>query len=125
MMTLPVLALPDFNVPFEIETDASSYGIGATLIQAKWPIAYYSHTWRPYLLGRKFVVKTDQRSLKFLLEQRLIQPQHQKWIAKLLGYSFEVVYKLILENKATDALSQMPPAFHLCYLTAPTLIDLQ
>lgn len=81
--------------------------------------------WRPYLLGRKFVVKTDQRSLKFLLEQRLIQPQHQKWIAKLLGYSFEVVYKLILENKATDALSQMPPAFHLCYLTAPTLIDLQ
>ena len=49
--------------------------------------------WRPYLLGRTFIVKTDQQSLKFLLEQRVIQPQYQRWIAKFLGYSFEVVYK--------------------------------
>ncbi|KAL0534101.1 hypothetical protein IC582_028382 [Cucumis melo] len=115
MSSLPVLALPDFSQPFEIETDASGYSVGAILIQAKRPIAYYSHTlalrdrarpvyerelmvvvlavqrWRPYLLGGKFKVKTDQKSLKFLLEQRVIQTQYQNWIAKLLGYSFEVV----------------------------------
>ena len=67
------------------------------LVQSKRPIAFYSHTssmrdrarpvyerelmavvlsvqrWRPYLLRAKFVVKTDQKSLKFLLEQRVIQ----------------------------------------------------
>ncbi|TYK01237.1 ty3-gypsy retroelement transposase [Cucumis melo var. makuwa] len=106
MMTLPVLAMSNFNLPFEIETNASGYD-----------------RWRPYLLGRKFIVKIDQRSLKFLLEC-VIQPQYQKWIAKLLGYSFEVVYKPGLENKAADALSRVPPTVHLNHILAPGLIDL-
>ena len=76
-------------------------------------------------LGRKFTINTGQRSLKFLLEQRVIQPQYQKWIAKLLGYSFEVVYKPGLENQVADALSRMPLVVHLCNLTTPTLIDLK
>lgn len=29
--------------------------------------------WRPYLLGRHFQVLTDQKSLKFLTEQRVIR----------------------------------------------------
>ncbi|KAL0537658.1 hypothetical protein IC582_026641 [Cucumis melo] len=149
MMTLPVLPLPDFSLPFEMETDASGYGVGAVLMQNKRPIAFFSHTlalrdrakpvyerelmvvvlavqrWRPYLLGRRFVVKTDQRSLKFLLEQQVIQPQDQKWIAKLLGYSFEVLYKPGLENKAADALSRVPSVVQLNQLTVPALIDLK
>ncbi|KAL0545229.1 hypothetical protein IC582_020379 [Cucumis melo] len=117
MLSLPILALPNIDQPFEIETNASGFGVGAILTQLKRSIAFYSHTlamrdrakpayerelmavvlavqrWRPYLLGTRFIVKTDQKSLKFLLEQRVVQPQYQKWVAKLLGYSFEVVYK--------------------------------
>ena len=44
MMTLPVLALHDFNIPFEVETDAFRYGIRVVLMQNKRPIAFYSHT---------------------------------------------------------------------------------
>ena len=42
----------------------------------------------------------------------------------MLGYSFEVVYKPGLENKAADALSRVPPTVYLIHLSAPALLDL-
>ncbi|MCI59206.1 (-)-germacrene d synthase-like, partial [Trifolium medium] len=45
--------------------------------------------WRPYLLGRKFTVSSDQKSLKQLLQQRMITADQQNWAAKLSGYDFD------------------------------------
>ena len=91
MVTTPVLQFPDFSFPFEI--DASGTGIGVVLKQNCLPIAYFSKAlsdrnlaksayegeimglalavqhWRPYLLGREFIVFSDQQSLGFLLHQ--------------------------------------------------------
>ena len=55
--------------------------------------------WRHYLAGMPFIIKIDQQSLKFILEQRIVTPAQQKWFTKLLGYSFVVEYKKGKENK--------------------------
>lgn len=130
MVTLPTLTLPNFNIPFVIETNASSTGLGAVITQQHCPIAFFSQRlspqarlksvyeqkmmaivlavqkWRRYLLGHKFTVCTDQRALKHLLEQREVPPQYQKWLTKLLGYDFEILYQPGLLNKVVDALSR-------------------
>ncbi|KAF7833873.1 Retrovirus-related Pol polyprotein from transposon 17.6 [Senna tora] len=38
--------------------------------------------------------------------QRIIDPDQQKWVSKLMGYNFEIQYKPGVENKAADALSR-------------------
>ena len=62
--------------------------------------------WRPYLFGMPFVIKIDHQSLKHLLEQRIGTPMQQKWVTKLLGYSFIIEYKKGRENVVADALSR-------------------
>ena len=94
----PILALPNFSKPFTIECNASSIGLGAVLMQDNKPIAFHNQAlkgkyqhfstyeiellafetavkrWRPYLVGKPFIVKTDHQSLEFLLEQRIAIP---------------------------------------------------
>lgn len=42
MTALPTLGMPNFNVPFVVETDATGYGIGAVLMQQGKPLAFIS-----------------------------------------------------------------------------------
>nr|GEW68344.1 gypsy/Ty3 retroelement polyprotein [Tanacetum cinerariifolium] len=131
MLRASVLALPDFTKPFEVETDASGVGIRAVLQQNGHPIAYMSKTlslkhqslstyekqflavllalekWRGYLMDKHFIIKTDHFSLKYLLDQRIITPTQMKWLPKLIGFDYEVVYKKGSENGVVDALSRV------------------
>lgn len=58
------------------------------------------------LLGRCFLVRTDYRSLRHLLHQKIATPAQQLWVAKLLGYDFMVEYKTGVTNTAADSLSR-------------------
>lgn len=87
MTKAPVLAPPNFTHPFIVECDASGSSIGAVLRKDN-PIAFYSQIlhgknllmltygkemlalvmavlkWHHNPLGRKFIVRTNQRNLK-------------------------------------------------------------
>nr|GEZ65306.1 hypothetical protein [Tanacetum cinerariifolium] len=113
------------------ETDASGECIGAVLQQSSHSIAYCSKTLAPrhhslstyekellaviqslhklrgYLLDRHFIIKTNHFSLKYLLEQRITTPAQMKWLPKLIGFDYEIVYKKGIENGAADALSRV------------------
>lgn len=80
--------------------------------------------WHHYLLGRTFTILSDQKALKFLLEQREVQSQFQKWLTKLLGYDFEILYQPGLQNKAADALSRVEPTAELKTITTTGIVDI-
>ncbi|KAJ0856477.1 putative nucleotidyltransferase, Ribonuclease H [Helianthus annuus] len=131
MLQAPVLALPDWTQEFIVETDASSKGLGVVLMQGKHPIAFVSKAlspkqcalsvyekellaillavkhWHQYLILKHFIIRTDQKSLKHLLEQKITTPLQHTWLSKLMGYDYHIVYKKGVENTAADALSRV------------------
>ncbi|KAA8547174.1 hypothetical protein F0562_003617 [Nyssa sinensis] len=75
--------------------------------------------WQPYLLGRKYFIQTNHHSLKYFLEQRVATPEQQKWVAKLLGYDYEIIYRPGHENSAADALLRKPNSPILLHIHVP------
>jgi hypothetical protein len=47
---------------------------------------------RQYLVGNKFVVKTDHNSLKYFLEQKDLSERQQKWETKVHAFNFDIEY---------------------------------
>lgn len=43
------------------------------------------------LVGQKFIIKTDQESLKHICQQTIQTPKQQRWLPKLFGYNFSKV----------------------------------
>jgi hypothetical protein len=62
--------------------------------------------WRPYLIGRYFKVKIVYDSLKYFLAQLSSSEDQIKWVTKMLGYDFEIIYKKGKHNIVANALSR-------------------
>lgn len=143
----PVLAFLDFALPFTIETNASGVGMGAVLSQQGHPIAFFSKPftaklfsastyvrelfeitmavkrWRQYLLGHPFLIIIDHRSLKELLTQAIQSPEQHTYLARLMGYDYQIIYCSGTHNQVMDALSRLPeqPRSSLMTLSVPCL----
>ena len=133
----PILASPNFQRPFVLQTDASDRGIGAVLSQededsVERPIAYYSRKLAPreerysviekeclaikdgitafqvYLLGRPFTIQTDHRALVWLNQLKDKNSRLTRWSLLLQPYQFKVHHRIGSANGNADALSRLP-----------------
>ncbi|KAD2805006.1 hypothetical protein E3N88_38383 [Mikania micrantha] len=101
--TAPVLALPGFSKEFVVETDASSKGLGAVLMQEGHPIAFISKA----LSTRQQSSSVYEKELLAILMAKVTTPLQQTCLAKLMGYNYDIAHKNGSENVAVDGLSRM------------------
>ena len=118
LTTPPLLALPVFDVPFVVETDASSIAVGAVLARRKkdgniHPVQYASRTitkterdcsacerealavifalkmFGVYLLStQKFLLITDHQSLQYAFKEKDMHGRLARWMDFLAEYDF-------------------------------------
>lgn len=77
------------------------------------------------MTGNHFIIKTDQKSLKWLMEQKISTPFQQFWLSKLLGYDYEIQYKKGVDNVVANALSRVQGAEILCLVITVISSDLE
>jgi hypothetical protein len=89
----PVFAMPNLQRPFELETNASGYELGALLMQEGRPMCYHSELfhgavldyptydkelfaivhevkkWKHYLLGKETIIHIEYQPLQYLQSQ--------------------------------------------------------
>ena len=126
----PVLRLPNFELPFEVHTDASNRAISRVLVQEGHPISFESkklketkqrylayekemmavvhflEIWKHYLLGIKFVVVTDNVANTYFKTQKKLTPKQARWQEFLVEFDFSWVHRLRSQNHVADALSK-------------------
>ena len=129
------LVTVDPTKKFVVETDASDYCIAATLNQEGRPVAFFSRTlnkheikqhavekeaaavvealktWRHYLLGQKFEVVTDQRSVSFMFDNKITSKIKNdkigRWRVELAQFKFDIKYRPGTANVGADTFSRI------------------
>jgi hypothetical protein len=113
----PIMAHPDFGLPFEIHCDASPCALGATLVQKidgvekvvmfisrtlkKHELNYHREAlalvwscsvFRPYTIGRRFKVVTDNQAVTYLMKKNA-NSRVIRWVLALQQHQIEYVHR--------------------------------
>ena len=136
LISSPILAMPIDDAPYILDTDASHDSIGAILSQIQdgeerviayasrtlnkpeknycvtrkelLAIVFYMKSFRQYLLGRKFQVRTDHAALQFLMRTPTPLGQKARWLDALGEFDFSVIHRPGRVHQNADALSRRP-----------------
>ena len=129
-----ILGLPNDELPFKLQTDASVDGIGAVLLQVtsngdrplaymskkltktqtKWPtieqecyaIIQAIEKWDKYLRGHEFTLETDHEPLTYFMNKEQLNKRCDRWRLKLAEYRFKVKHIQGKKNNMADYLSR-------------------
>ena len=61
-----------------------------------------------YLVGNKFVVKTDHNILRYFLTQKDLNERQQKWVINIQDFHFDIKCVNGNNNVLVDSLSRRP-----------------
>jgi hypothetical protein len=116
LTTTLVLTLPDIQWDFIIYSDASRQGLGCVLMQDGKVVTYVSRQlkpheqnysthdlefaaivhalkiWRHYLIGNKYEIYTDHKSLKYIFTQPDLNLRQRRWLELVKDYNLEIHY---------------------------------
>ena len=137
LTSAPILAYPQKNEQFILDTDASATSVAAVISQVQAGkervIAYASHTltkherrycttrrellavykyvkqFKHYLMGKQFVLRTDHKSLTWLMDWK--EPstsQYCSWILELQEFDFIIEHRKGDHHGNADSLSRYP-----------------
>ena len=134
----PILAFPNFELPFFVHTDASGLGLGCILYQkqggvnrviaygsrtlAKSEVNYHSskleflalkwaitEKFHDYLAyANEFTVFTDNNPLLYVMGSSKLNSISRRWISELAEYNFTIKFRAGVINKDADCLSRLP-----------------
>lgn len=76
----------------------------STYVREIFAISKAMAKFRQCILGHKFIIQTDQKNLKSLMNQTIQTPEQQGRLHKFLGFDSVIGYKLGIENVAANAL---------------------
>jgi hypothetical protein len=114
LMTAPILVMPEMLKPSPIYCNASGQGLGCVLMQDGHVVAYASQQlrkhevnylthdlelatvlhahmiWRHYIMGKRYELYMDHKSLKYILTQSNLNLRQRRWLELLKDYDLGI-----------------------------------
>ena len=136
LVNAPILTYPSPDNDFILDTDASGTAIGAVLSQIQdgeervvcygsfvltpeqrkycvtrrelLAVVRFTRQFRHYLLGPRFLLRTDHNSLTWLLRFKYIEGQLARWLEELSQFDMTILHRSGSKHGNADGLSRIP-----------------